>query len=240
MDSNFDALVDALAQEARVLGPESRIMTERALAERLGNSRATVRENLGSLEVLGMVRRTQGAGTYVTKPDASFVRLLFDLMSKFGHVDHASVERAREMMEISVVQEAADRADHHDVAALRGHIDDMVRATAAGDAQAGHEADYAFHKRLFTIADNPVIELFVDGISLALQDVLAKKRARALSVEAAALPEGSDEPRRTDTIHTPIVDAIEAHDRSAAAAAMVEHFSLWRRITESPAMTDEH
>ncbi|MBR8740761.1 FadR/GntR family transcriptional regulator [Nocardiopsis sp. MG754419] len=232
MDSNFDALVEALAREARTSGLESRIMTERELAERLGNSRATVRENLGSLEVLGMVRRTQGAGTFFTKPDASFVRLLFDLMSKFGHVDHASVERAREMMEIAVVQEAADRADHDDVAVLRGHIDAMVRATAADDAEAGHEADYAFHKKLFTIADNPVIELFVDGISLTLRDVLAEKRAQALRIEAAALPEGSDRPRRTDTIHTPIVDAIEAHDRSAAAAAMVEHFTLWRQITE--------
>ncbi|MFC9086441.1 FadR/GntR family transcriptional regulator [Nocardiopsis dassonvillei] len=238
MDTNFDALVEALAPEARASGTEARLMTERELAERLGTSRATVRENLGSLEMLGMVRRTQGAGTFFTKPDASFVQFLFGLMSKFGHIDDDSVERAREMMEVAVVQEAADRADEEDVRVLRGHVEDMVHATAAGDAEAGHEADYAFHKKLFQIAGNPVIEFFVDGMSLALKDVLAHKRALALDIEARAAEGDPEGPRRTDTVHTPIVDAVEAHDRSAAAAAMVEHFTLWRRITEGAAPAD--
>jgi len=56
-------------QLARIIGdaePGQKLLTEPALAQQLGVSRATLREAMRTFETQGKIRRRQGSGTYVT------------------------------------------------------------------------------------------------------------------------------------------------------------------------------
>ena len=48
--------------------PGERLLSEPALAEQLGVSRATLREAMRAFETEGIIRRRQGSGTYVNRP----------------------------------------------------------------------------------------------------------------------------------------------------------------------------
>lgn len=48
--------------------PGDKLLSEPELAQRLGVSRATLREAMRTFEIQGMLRRKQGSGTYVTHP----------------------------------------------------------------------------------------------------------------------------------------------------------------------------
>ncbi|HEY0700621.1 MAG TPA: GntR family transcriptional regulator [Micromonospora sp.] len=69
--------------------PGSRLPTERAMAEQLGVSRATVREALNRLERDGLVNRRQGDGTYVAEPrvehDIRFLHGFTAELARRGH-----------------------------------------------------------------------------------------------------------------------------------------------------------
>ena len=61
-------LHDQLGQIIAATKPGERLPSEPALAEKLGVSRATLREGMRTFETQGMIRRRQGSGTYVNQP----------------------------------------------------------------------------------------------------------------------------------------------------------------------------
>ncbi|MQA02486.1 MAG: UTRA domain-containing protein [Streptosporangiales bacterium] len=65
--------------------PGSRLATERAMAQELSVSRATVRAAMTRLERDGLVRRRQGDGTYVAEPRVAHdMRTLFGFTAEFA------------------------------------------------------------------------------------------------------------------------------------------------------------
>ena len=204
-------------------GP-GRAPTERELGEQLGISRSAVRERLTALEVLGLVRRTQGSGTYLEMPHRDFVQLYFDMAVKLGHITTDDLQRAREMLEREIVREAADKATNHDLRELTRLADKMMSTKTLKN---GDEADHQFHLHLVAMADNPVLSLMMDGLSPVLRDLLRDRRRQVRRYDQPS--DGA--PRRTDADHVPIIEALRAGDPDAAAAAMDEHFRLWREIS---------
>lgn len=221
MDDALDALVARLVDLSTV-EPDGtrRLPPERVLVERLDMSRGSLRERLSQLESLGILDRRQGHGTYLRSPGASVVRTTFTLMSALGGVEPEQVDQAREMLEIVTTVEAAKRATGDDVATLGAIVEAMIAATARGDHDAALEADLAFHRHLFTIVGNPVLDVLQDGLAGMLRDTLAARRAKALRTETPA----ADGTYRTDTVHRPIVDALAARDPDAARVAIRFHF----------------
>lgn len=221
MDDALDALVARLVDLSTV-EPDGtrRLPPERVLVERLDMSRGSLRERLSQLESLGILDRRQGHGTYLRSPGASVVRTTFTLMSALGGVEPEQVDQAREMLEIVTTVEAAKRATGDDVATLGALVEAMIAATARGDHDAALEADLAFHRHLFTIVGNPVLDVLQDGLAGMLRDTLAARRAKAMRTETPA----ADGTYRTDTVHRPIVDALAARDPDAARVAIRFHF----------------
>ncbi|MFC7431987.1 MULTISPECIES: FadR/GntR family transcriptional regulator [unclassified Agrococcus] len=221
MDDALDALVARLVDLSTVEHDGTRrLPPERVLVERLDMSRSTLRERLSQLESLGILDRRQGHGTYLRSPGASVVRTTFTLMSALGGVTPDQVDQAREMLEIVTTVEAARRATAADVATLGALVETMIAATACGDHDAGLEADLAFHRHLFTIVGNPVLDVLQDGLAGMLRDTLAARRATAMRAETPA----DDGTYRTDTVHRAIVDALGARDVDAARVAIRLHF----------------
>ena len=196
---------------------EQKIPTERELAERLGVNRTSLRERLTALEVLGVVRRTQGSGTYLDMPHSTFVRLYFELGVRLGHVQIDQLEQAREMIEREVVREAAIRITAEDLAVLERHTERML---CPRTVEEGDQADHEFHLQLFRAARNPVMVLIAEGLSSVLQELLQRRRIRMRRV-----PESAE---RTNAVHLPLLDALRDRDSDAAVDAMDKHFQVWR------------
>ncbi|WNE95240.1 FCD domain-containing protein [Streptomyces luomodiensis] len=207
-------------------GDRLRLPTERELVERLDISRGALREQLSMLEALGFLDRTQGRGSYLRVPDATFVQLYFDLSEQLGHLRQDQFRSAREMLELSLAEAAARRADADDVDRLRALVDEMVAATADGDDAHALEADLEFHRTLCLIVDNPVFNLLHEALGHVLRSDVELRR---LAVVRTPLALG--ETRITDTVHYEIVDALHARDGSAAREAMRRHFTVFSAVT---------
>jgi GntR family transcriptional repressor for pyruvate dehydrogenase complex len=194
----------------------TRLPPERELAARLGIQRSTLRERLAMLEQLGVLKRMQGSGTYVSLPNSEFIRFYFDLAVALGLISIEELEVAREVLEREIAHRAAKMADADDIAELHRLAQRMLQAT---NAQERLEADYQFHMRLAASARNPVISIIINGLSNVLRRTLYHRHFLVRSVPGAA--------ERIDGSHGPIVDAIRGRDPEAALTAMDAHFRIW-------------
>lgn len=200
---------------------------ERELCAALNVSRGTLREQLATLESLGILRRRQGQGTYIDTPDASFLRTYFTLMRSLGHLSDEQVAGAREMLEQTVAAEAAQRVTDADIDELRSLVEDIVTESIAGNADAALEADFAFHSRLYTIVDNPILTMLNRGLGHVLHENVRLRRAFAARRDAKN-PDGSI---NTDIVHSEIVDALATRSPDRARAAMRKHFTEFSALT---------
>jgi DNA-binding FadR family transcriptional regulator len=226
-------LVRSLAEQAT---PEPgtgrvRLPTERDLGATLEMSRGSLREQLSMLEMLGFLDRTQGRGSYLQVPDAGFLRLYFDLSRQLGQLSQEQFGSAREMLEISVAEAAAGIATPDDIGELRGLVDEMVRASEAGEQDRALEADLEFHRRLFTVVNNPIFNLVRDGLAHVLRGAVVERRRLAAEREPPAA-DGTTRP--SDAVHYEIVEALAAGDGEAARTAMGRHLLVWRSATGLP------
>ena len=229
MDSVLTRLLNVIAET----GEEQpgilsfRLPTERALAQRLNVQRSTVRERLSALEYLGILKRTQGRGTYVSPPSGEVIRWYFDLALTLGYIGAAEIQTARQLLERAIVRYAAMVATPEDIADLEALSDRMQEAT---DPQTRLAMDHEFHLRLALAARNPVISLITDGLASVVRRVLAGRHEVARSIPEAA--------EAQNAVHLPIVEAIRAHDPDRAVAALDAHFrvneELMRRFSPPP------
>ncbi|MBN9794362.1 MULTISPECIES: FadR/GntR family transcriptional regulator [unclassified Pseudonocardia] len=207
-----------------------RLPTERELGASLDISRGALREQLSMLEAMGFVERTQGRGSHLRVPDAGFIQVYFDLSQQLGHLSGDQFRSAREMLELSVAEEAARRATADDVDDLRALVDRMVTASGGGDDVRAAELDMEFHRRLFQVVDNPIFTMLHDGLSHALRDEIVERRRRAVR----RTPLGPGQTRVVDTVHYGVVEAIGERDREGARTAMRRHFEVWSSLVGEP------
>ena len=204
-----------------------RLPTERELVDSLEISRGSLREQLSMLETMGFLTRTQGRGSYLGVPDASFLQLYFDLSSELGQLGGGQFRAAREMLEISMSEAAARQATADDVDTLRSLVDEMVQASAAGADDRALEADLEFHRHLFVIVDNPIFTMLHDGLGHVLRDEVVERRHTAVRQETLK----AGQTRAIDTVHYGIVDAVSERDGEGARTAMRRHFEVWSSLT---------
>ena len=207
---------------------------ERELCAALNVSRGSLREQLATLESLGILRRRQGQGTSIDTPDASFLRTYFTLMRSLGHLSDGQVADAREMLEQTVAAEAARHVTDADIDELRVLVEDIVAESIAGNVDAALEADFAFHSRLYTIVDNPIFTMLNMGLSHVLHENVRLRRDFAARRDAKN-PDGSI---NTDTVHSEIVDALATRSPDRARAAMRKHFTEFSALTVADSTPD--
>lgn len=210
-----DPLSVALAELIQGIQPGDRLPSERDLAVRLDVSRTALRDRLGMLEGLGVLRRRTGAGTFVEtlRPDA--LAFALNLAISSSHLPLASLESVRIALERQAAAEAARRADPVLIAYMKRAIDTMAATELSEDVLV---ADRAFHQSLLRAAGNPSLTFFAEALSSVLTKDLAERSERLiqeLSTSRQALLVDH---------HTRIYDAVVAGDPDAAMRAVDEHF----------------
>lgn len=135
-----------------------RIPPERELAEQLGIGRASLREALKALELLGMVECRVGDGTFVC-PRSEF--LSRPLLWAITGADRSELSELKELIEARLVVEeniaafAAERATAEELRKIEQAIEDM--RAHVDEPTASLEADMRFHVAISEAAHNPIL-----------------------------------------------------------------------------------
>lgn len=185
----------------------ARLPTELELTQELGVSRNSVREALRSLVHGGMLRSRAGDGTYV----AATSDLAPTLARRLGLDPAEDVAEVRLLLEREGARLAASRAGADEVARLREAL--ATRRAAQNGIDYG-TADIAFHHALIAASGNALLAELYRGTGGVEESVL---RITPIDAQFAAFIAENTE---LDLAHVDIVDAIEAADPGAAAAAV--------------------
>jgi GntR family transcriptional regulator, galactonate operon transcriptional repressor len=210
---NFhDQTVDTLGRRmvAGELAPGERMPPEAELAESLGVSRLALREAMKTLAAKGMVSIRTRTGTHV-QPRRAWN--LFDptvlQWHAHGGLDAkfvADLMELRRLIEPAAARLAAVQATRPQLQAVRRAYEAMAQAA---DEAAYIAADLAFHGAVLDACDNA----FIGQLQGAIAEVLK------VSFTASASPRADDREKAL-RLHQALLQALEARDADAAAAAV--------------------
>jgi GntR family transcriptional regulator, transcriptional repressor for pyruvate dehydrogenase complex len=182
--------------------------SERELSAQLGVSRSVVREALGRLGTLGLVRSVHGSGTRVEAPNDRQVTLGYQRLLHRPDFRLEHLAEVRLPLETSIAAlAAARRADEH---LERMRRTQKILGNARRSLESHVQADLDFHATLADATGNPVFQIVLAPI---LQ-LLIESRRRTLGRY------GSDIAFQH---HAKILAAVESSDAEAAGRAMHEH-----------------
>lgn len=206
----YEQILSQLREHVAVtgLGAGDRLPPEREIAERLGVSRASIKQAIVILEVQGLVEIRHGGGTYLRTNSLESEPV--DRMIE-RHRRLPDVLEAREALETKLAELAAARRTDDDLAALDTALDRMREEIAAGEY--GEEGDRLFHAAITAAARNALLGEFMRRIG----DQVAESRHESLSQPGR--------PSNSLAQHETILAAIRAQDGPGAAEAMRAHLA---------------
>lgn len=192
------------------------------LAKSMGVSRASLREALNRLSLMGLIDIRHGSGTFVkTVQPVDFMKSLSSLLV----MDQASAGElldARLHIESAVAELAAKNATEEDIERLNSALKGMEYDLRKEDIESYINKDVQFHLLIAESSKNRVLMKIVEIIREILRQFIAKF---FLSMPATV--------HNSMEYHKSIYGAIKAHDSSAARRHMEDHInSLINRIDE--------
>lgn len=209
-----EGLLDLLREGS--LTPGTRLPPERELAARFEVSRASMRQALTAVEVLGFVQVRQGSGTYVVAApgprDPASDGVVQEVVS--SDVSPLEILESRLLIEPGIARLAALRRTDDDVAAMGDLVAGMF-----SDIEAGRDAwisDWGFHTVLALATKNASLQLLTAEFQQQMsQPVWELLRARNLS--------RGEHSQRYMHDHGDILAAVRDQDADAAADLMSAH-----------------
>jgi GntR family transcriptional repressor for pyruvate dehydrogenase complex len=209
----FEGCVEQLATAIRlgVYPAGSTLPPERDLADRLGVSRATLREAIAALRSAGLVqtRRGRGGGTVVDyRPTVPAQGVAVpDLGERTAHFRDVLV--ARRVVEPGACHVAARRELGEDERRLLVAAHDEV--AAATDPAAHRQADSRFHLAIATVTGSPLLVQAVTAVQADLHRMLDAIPVLPVNIE------------HSSSQHRTIVNAILKGEATKARRVMENH-----------------
>lgn len=195
------------------LKPGDRLPSERELSERLAVSRASVREALSALAILGVIDIRPGEGTFVRNirnrdiVESLTLALLMDSRTVIELLE------ARKALEGEAVFLAARRAELEHLAKMEAILEDMRKDLQTNTL--GEEADLRFHLAIAEAAGNSVLARLMHTVTDTLRQAL---RASRLSLYTTP-----GNPELLLEQHSTIYEMIKARNPRGARKAMNQH-----------------
>jgi GntR family transcriptional repressor for pyruvate dehydrogenase complex len=186
-----------------------RVPAERELCQQLGVGRASLREALKALEIMGMIETRLGEGTFVCARSEFLSRPLLWAITGSNEADTHELVEARKLIEVEMAGLAAERADADELKAIGKCLDEMELAKAK--PQQYLEADLNFHLAIGTAAHNRIL---MNALHL-IRNVLRQWIGQTLQMNTVA-----DEAQQQ---HTEIFVAIAKRNPAVAREAMKKH-----------------
>lgn len=207
---------------------------ERALAERFGISRASVREATRILDAMGLVRLSTGSGpaagaVVVSEPSAALGWALRMHVATQA-LPVADIVATRVLLETEAARLASSRAAGEEAhgAAQRAALDEAAALVERMDdpdlpREVFHELDAQFHITLTSLSGNVVVETVMSSLRQAVVGYVQEAVAAMEDWDAvrAGLQDG----------HREILAVAASRDGDAAAAALRRHITGFHALT---------
>lgn len=189
-----------------------RLPSERSLVEQLQVSRASIREALRALEVIGLVECKQGEGNYIK---TGFEDNLLEPLSIMYRLEGSSpneIWELRKIMEVEAVGLAAKRANDIQLEELRELLQSFDDNE---DETFNAEIDKQFHYKLAECSGNILIYNILKTVSVLVEDFIKGARTKILKEK--------ENKKVLFKQHKAIFLAVEKHSSIDARKAMREH-----------------
>jgi GntR family transcriptional regulator, transcriptional repressor for pyruvate dehydrogenase complex len=189
--------------------PETKIPSERMLAMELGVGRQAVREAIKALQVLDVIEKRHGDGTYVK----SLAGLSGGWPSKVELIredfDPIQLLEVRQMFEPKAATLAASRRDKKQLQRIEREL--LEQEKRPDDRAALVRHDYLFHEAIINAAGNAVLHAVHRGLAPSL--------VRSRKLTAQSTPDTG----KIIQQHRTIYEAIRLGQADLAGQAMREH-----------------
>lgn len=212
-----------------IMKPGDRFPSEREVAEKMGVSRASVREAFSALQVAGLIERKGGSGNYIANVVNPQVLRTRALMLLSSNPDPLEVWGARAVLEPALAEQIVEHVCDSDVDELETACRDLEEAGNASDWSTYIEADHRFHMALVAATrNNPLIQVIGPLVSeMRAPLARAMKESYFLSTEASV--------QASEAIHRDILAAAKSKNAGALRRALQHHFERLRKVIEGDA-----
>ncbi|MFB4392060.1 MULTISPECIES: FadR/GntR family transcriptional regulator [unclassified Pseudomonas] len=187
--------------------PGDALPSQRDLAERLGVSRASLREALSSLSALGLVSVQPGKGVFVQAP-APATGFAWPYAEQ---VSAADTFQLRYALEGFAAGQAALALTADDLDRLEANVEAMRQELQAGRFEAAARLDFAFHQALLQACGNHAMLQVIT----ASQDIFLESQKLPFIRPERAMETWQE--------HRKILRALGRRSQAAALKAMQEH-----------------
>jgi len=193
-----------------------RLLPERGLSERLGVSRASLREALRTMEMLGLLSVIPGHGTYIQSPNLQFLATFFGLAFSIRPAILEDVFEVRIMLDCEAARLASKRSSQEELASIKSALDRMPRNPTETDM--GAQADIDFHSAVVKASKNDLLLLLYEAVEDLLERSHYEGRAAICKINGAL-----DLVARS---HEVVFEAISIRDEKLAEKRMRDHFMV--------------
>lgn len=192
-----------------VLLPGSKLFPERELARQFGVNRASIRQALKALEVMGIVTQRVGDGTYLTPDASTTLRAPLDFLILVDGITFQELFEARRIVEPELAARAALRRSEEDLQDLEAAVCRMQDNPAITPADLA-ELDLHFHEIIWRASGNRVCQRMFSSLHRAM--------SRSLNVTSQLREDGTP-----IGAHSQMFEAIRDRDPERARQLMIEH-----------------
>jgi GntR family transcriptional repressor for pyruvate dehydrogenase complex len=211
-DYIFDYIREHHLSSGQLLPSELKTSTE------LNVSRGIVREAFRSLEVAGIIEKSNGRSPRVGVLDSNFLTNLMVHALSTRQVSVAQVLEVRESIEVYAAELASSRRTPSHVQGLHAAADGMLASVDKLDDLIHH--DLAFHDLLYGATGNPLFEIICGAMHGSMYE----------SMRLGFLQRtGSEENARVARLHKQIAHAIERGNAPHSIELMKRHFNDTRQ-----------
>jgi GntR family transcriptional regulator, transcriptional repressor for pyruvate dehydrogenase complex len=200
------ARIKALIADGSI-SPGSKFPPEREMAKDFGVNRASIRQALKVLEIMGVLSQHVGDGTYLSASAETILNEPIDFLVLLDDLSHHELFETRLIVEPELTARAAERATAEDMQALRNAVLAMERSKTNRERL---DADLAFHDAIFRASGNRICQLLFKGIHRTVLTSMSRLSERV----------SMEQPLK---FHRQIYAAIRERDADAARTAMRDH-----------------
>jgi GntR family transcriptional regulator, transcriptional repressor for pyruvate dehydrogenase complex len=203
-DQIIDQIRDAILSGQ--LKPGDRLASEKELADQFSVAKATMREAMRVLEVLGLIEMRKGVsgGIFIAEVD---MRTTIHSIINFLHFQSVSISEItilRYLIEPTVARIAASKITDKDIHNLKKILEDN-----SSEADNVVSKEIGFHRYLARLTENALLILIVDFVDNLLESIKSKAKL------------GPDFYQKVRKSHLQILDCIIKKDCPGAARAMI-------------------
>jgi GntR family transcriptional repressor for pyruvate dehydrogenase complex len=194
----------------------ARIPSERELCQQLGIARASLREAMKALELIGVLESRVGDGTFVCARSEFLSRPLLWAITGSDLNELRDIVEARRLIEEDIAGLAAERASDAELKKIAAAVEEL--RSAVPDTEACLAADLRFHIAIAEAAHNQVL---LNSVQL-LRNLMKQWILLKLRIPGAAA--------RVLEQHEAILLALRMRDAAGARLAMSSHLGTMGKL----------